>query len=70
MELQLNETIVRVIGTANIPEDLGGLQDDITLKITGTIVGINPKPNFDGTYNKTFVVKIITVEQIKRKIII
>jgi hypothetical protein len=65
MKLQLNETIVRIIGTANIPEDLGELQDDVALKLTGTIMGINPKPNFDGTYNKTFVVKIITVEQTK-----
>ena len=65
MELQLNERIVRISGKANIPEDLGELQEDITLKITGTIDGINPKTNYDGTYDKTFVVKIITVEQEK-----
>ena len=62
MELNLNERIVRISGGANLDRDLGELQDDVVIKIHGTIHGINPRPNYDGTFDKTFIVKMISAE--------
>jgi hypothetical protein len=65
MDLTLNERIVRICGNANVPEDLGEKQEDVVLKLHGTIHKISEKPLYDGTFDREFLVKIISLEKIE-----
>lgn len=55
MEKKLNETILRITGSASIEPNKLTVKDlgrDIEIKLSGTIVKVSKKEKFDGTYDR------------------
>ncbi len=60
MDKQINERLIHFSGKAIIPEDI---EDDVEYKVKGAVVEESLRDNQDGTWDKIFKVKIITVEK-------
>lgn len=61
--MEINEKVLRVIGgSALTPETEFALGDDVTAEIQGSVVKIEEKDNQDGTKDRIFIVKQISVE--------
>lgn len=64
MEKQLNEKIIRFVGSACIPLETAEIElgDDKKVIVEGNLVNVVEKDNQDGTRNREYVIKIITAE--------
>lgn len=65
IELTLNEKIIRFMGSACTDKDYQK-GEDVTLTINGNVIEITERDNQDGTFNRTFKVKLITVDEKER----
>ena len=59
--MQINEHIIKVSGSANIEQGLV-MDQEVTLIVKGSVVAIQDGSNQDGTINRTYKVKAAEVE--------
>lgn len=64
MEQTINERIIKITGSACIDKKLE-LEQDVEIKIKGSVVKVEDAGNNDGTKNRIFKVKLIEIEDIK-----
>lgn len=61
---QINEKIIRLTGSASFLREID-LGDDITLKVSATVVKTEDEDNQDGTKDVIYKAKIISVEEVE-----
>lgn len=66
MEKQINENILRLTGSFNLPSALKNAHD-YKLIVEGSIDGVNERPNYDGTFDLIHKFKPITGEIVNEK---
>ena len=62
IEKEINERIIRFTGSATINKDSKLGEDVVFTEVTGGVVKIEEGDNQDGTKNRTFKIKLITIK--------
>lgn len=61
---KINENIIRILGSASLPESLK-IDTDYEIKLNGSIIGIDKKSRQDGTFDFVYKLSLLTAEVLK-----
>lgn len=63
MEKSINEKILKIRGSVSLPPDKEfELGEDVEVVVCGSVIQIETKDNFDGTFDKIFILKMETIK--------
>jgi predicted Zn-dependent protease len=61
--MDTNEKVLRIVGGSSLrPEQEFELGDDVVAQVEGSVIKIEEKDNQDGTKDRIFIIKQISVE--------
>ena len=59
--MEINEKLVLIKGKGCIPNELK-MSEDVVITIKGSVVNVEDSDNFNGTIDRLYKIKILTVE--------
>lgn len=64
--MEINEKLVLIKGKGCIPNELK-MSEDVVITIKGSVVNVEDSDNFNGTIDRLYKIKILTIDKCENK---